>query len=180
MNGAHYFEMFRFMTDETPSTVQAWFDKDKIANPRGPEFEDRSGCVRLTTPSGKRFHMDCSANQGHGLHVSYATHNGRIDVDELAGRMTSSVRKTEHRDEPTTRYGTPWDEDSQTIAPADAVAPSRAVLESLLGNGDYPDGQIGRMAVEILVAAHQSNDEDGRVVELARTPLPRDRIFSWA
>ena len=45
MNGTHYIEMFRYMTDESPSEVNAWFSPDKIPNPRSPV---RRPC-RLTT-----------------------------------------------------------------------------------------------------------------------------------
>jgi len=180
MNGTHYFEMFRFMTGEAPARVAAWFSAGKLANPRGAEFEDRAGSIRLETLSGKRFFMDAAADQGHGMLVCYAAPHGRITVDELGGRMWVVARKPEHRAQPTTRYGMPWDEEERRIAPADALEPTRAVLRALLDGTDYPDGAAGRLAVEILVAAYVSDEAGGRTIDLGREALPRERVFPWA
>jgi predicted dehydrogenase len=179
-NGSHYFEMFRYMTDETPATVAAWFSADRVPNPRGPQFDDRGGAVRLTTNSGKRFYMDAGTDQGHGMQVTYAGRNGRLEIDELAGRGRLVVRKAENSAAPTTRYGMPWDERELAVAPADAVAPTRAVLSALLAGKDYPDGAVGRMAVEVLVAAYLSHEQGGVMIDLAKTNLPRERMFAWA
>jgi predicted dehydrogenase len=180
MNGSHYFEMFRYMTDERPASVSAWFSAETMPNPRGLQFEDRAGAVRLTTAKGRRFYMDASADQGHGMHVTYAGPYGRLDIDELAGQAHLVVRKSEHRALPTTRYGMPWVERSFSIAPADAVAPTRAVLSALLAGKNFPDGADGRMAVEVLAAAYASNEQGGRTIDLAKANLPRDRVFPWA
>jgi predicted dehydrogenase len=179
MNGTHYFEMFRYLTGEDPVEAQAWFSPGKVPNPRGPQFEDRAGSVRLTTRSGKRFYMEIGADQGHGMQVVYAGPHGRLTVDELAGRMHLAVRKREHRSLPTTRYGMPWTETATGIQPADAVAPSRQVLKSLLKDNNYPTGEHGRLAVAALAAAYVS-DENGHVPVKIDNGLPLDRIFPWA
>lgn len=180
MNGSHYFEMFRYMTDEMPATVAAWFSADTVPNPRGAQFQDRGGTVRLTTAKGRRFYMDASTDQGHGMAVSYAGPHGRLDVDELAGHARLVVRKLEHRDMPTTRYGMPWDTRDITIAPADSTGPTRSVLAALIAGKDFPDGKVGRMAVEVLTAAYLSNEQGGRTIDLRSGGLPRDRVFPWA
>ena len=71
MNSIHYFEAFRFLADEAPLSVSAWFDDELLSNPRGPQFQDVSGCVRVTTSSGHRLYIDASADQGHGMQVTY-------------------------------------------------------------------------------------------------------------
>jgi predicted dehydrogenase len=179
MNGTHYFEMFRYLTDEPAVEVTAWFDDLVVPNPRGPQFEDRAGSVRLTTESGKRFYLDAGADQGHGLRALYAGRNGQIFVDELAGRAELVVRRAEHRDLPTTRYGMPFEESSIPIRPADAVAPTSAVLSALRAGENYPSGEDGRLAVATLVAAYLSNEDDHRAVRLDCN-LPRERMFPWA
>nr|WP_295885360.1 Gfo/Idh/MocA family oxidoreductase [uncultured Devosia sp.] len=166
MNGTHYFEMFRYLTDEAPVSVNAWFSAEALPNPRGPQFTDAAGSVRMTTASGKRFYLDCSPDQGHGMFVTYNCRNGRIDIDELSGQMTMTVRDEQHRDMPTTRYGMPYSVTSAAIAPADAVAPTRAVLEALLSGANYPNGEDGRLAMQALVAAHISNRRGGSTVRL--------------
>jgi predicted dehydrogenase len=180
MNGSHYFEMFRFLTDERPASATAWFSSETVSNPRGAQFEDPAGSVRLTTASGRRFYMDASTDQGHGMHVTYAGPYGRLDIDELVGCARLVARKAEHRDAPTTRYGMPAQVQEFAIAPADAVSPTRAVLSALLADHDYPSGAVGRMAVEVLSAAYASHEQGGRTIVLANANLPRDRVFAWA
>jgi predicted dehydrogenase len=180
MNGSHYFEMFRYMTDEEPLRVAAWFSKGNVPNPRGAKFEDRAGCVRIENASGKRFYMDASTDQGHGMFVSYAGPHGRLDVDELAGHMRLVVREAPHRTQPTTRYGMPWTTTERTITPADAVAPTREVMKALLEGTEYPDGKVGRTVMEVLVAAYVSHEQGGRAVDLTANMLPRGRVFPWA
>jgi len=180
MNGTHYFEMFRYMTDEPPVEVTAWFSPEKVPNSRGLQFEDRAGAVRLTTSSGKRFYMETGADQGHGMRVIYAGPYGQLVVDELAGTMVLSVREEQYHDLPTTRYGMPGVETMQKIEPADAVEPTRAVLDALLKDKNLPTGEDGRLAVAALVAAYVS-DENGHIpVRLDDANLPRERVFPWA
>ena len=179
MNGTHYFEMFRYITGEPAVEAVGYFSDTVLPNPRGPEFQDRAGSVRLTTASGRRFYLDCGPDQGHGLHVTYAGRNGLIHVDELGGTMRAAVRKPEHSELPTTRYGMPWDAVDRAIKPADSTAPTRAVLDAFLAGGDYPTAADGRLAVATLIAAYVSNESGHRPVPID-DQLPRDRVFPWA
>ena len=180
MNGSHYIEMFRYITDEAPARVTAWFSAGHVANPRGPQFEDRAGSIRLETASGCRFYLDCSVDHGHGVRVVYAARHGQIEVDELAGRMVQSVRRAEHRDMPTTRYGMPWEDIDQAIVPADVIAPTQAVLEALLEGSGYPTGEEARAAVTALSAAYWSAENDNIGINLHDPRIPKERVFPWA
>jgi predicted dehydrogenase len=180
MNGTHYFEMFRFLTGETPAEVSAWFSAGVVPNPRGAEFEDRAGSVRAVTPSGKRFYLEAGDDQGHGVRVVYAGRYGQLVVDELVGTMYLSVREPEHRVQPTTRYGMPWKDSTLAIQPADVIAPTRAVLDALLAGDDYPTGEDGRSAVATLVAAYLSHERGHLPVALAEATRAADRAFPWA
>ena len=178
-NGTHYFEMFRYMTDEAPDQATAWFSDEPVINPRGPEFEDRAGAVRLTTPAGKRFYMEIGADQGHGMKVVYSGRHGQLVVDELAGEMHLAVREEQHRSSPTTRYGMPWIETVQEIRPAELSGPSKAVLDALINNRCAPSGYEGRLAVETLVASYVSHENGHKSVSIDGD-LPRERVFPWA
>lgn len=180
MNGTHYFEMFRYITDEKPKTVQAWFSPEVVKNPRGEQFLDHAGCIRIETDSQKRFYLDCSSDHGHGMHVIYSGNMGRIDIDELVGSMYVASREDEHRKEPTTRYAMPFTETKSQIPPADAVTPSLSVMKALVEGGDYPSGEIGRMALETLVAAYLSHENGNCIIDLSKDTLPRSRVFPWA
>lgn len=181
MNGTHYFEMFRYVTDESPREVTAWFSEEKIPNPRGPQFEDRAGSVRIITAKGKRFFMDISADQGHGIKVIYTGKYGQIVVDEVKGEMSLSVRKEgEERTLPTTRYGCASLDTVKKILPADVIAPTKSVLDALIHEDNYPTGEDGRLAVATLVAAYSSNEEGHKPVIIDKENLPMTREFPWA
>lgn len=180
MNGTHYFEAFRFLTDEAPVEVSAWFDTSSLPNPRGPQFSDAAGCIRLTTASGKRLYIDASGDQGHGIQVTYMAKNGRITVDELTGAMTSVVRCKEHRDANTNRYGMPAEIKNQNIAPVELVESTKAVLQALLNGEGYPTLSEATLAIKTLVAAYHSSRQGGNPIRLCDIADDDSEVFPWA
>lgn len=180
MNGTHYFEMFRYVTGEASVEVTAWFSPERVANPRGLQFEDRAGCVRSVTAQGTRFYLDASSDQGHGFQAFYAGKFGQLTVDEATGEMRLTQREEVHRSQPTTRYLMPYSVTLKKVEPADAVAPTRAVLDELLRGDDYPTGQDGRLVVQVLAAAHVSDEQGHRPVRLDDPAIDLQRIFPWA
>lgn len=179
MNGAHYVEAFRFLADENPVEVSAWFSSESVPNPRGERFLDRAGAIRAVTSSGKRFYMEIGADQGHGIRATYAARNGMITINELTGEMLTTVREEQYRDLPTTRYGMPAINGNQLIKPAEVVDSSAAVLNALVQGKNNVTGEVGRLAVEVLVAAYQSSEDGGKTVRID-SGLDRNRIFPWA
>lgn len=180
MNGTHYFEAFRFLVEEKPLKVSAWFDESALPNPRGPQFQDVSGCIRVTTASGKRLHIDASADQGHGVQVTYMARNGRITIDELTGTMTTVVRQPEHREAPTSRYGMPVDIEEHKIKPVELVDSTKAVLEALVKGENYPTLHDGTLAVKTLIAAYHSHRKGGIPIKIADIPDNDREVFPWA
>lgn len=178
MNGTHYFEAFRFVTGEPITSLSAWFSREPVSNPRGAQFEDRAGCLRAVTAGGKRFYMDVSADQGHGVRVTYGCRYGQITVDELAGDLRTVEREEQYRSLPTTRYGMPAAQRHATIQPAEVIDTSAAVLKALLTGRDNVSGEDGRRAVEVLVAAYRSAANGGAAVDV--DGLPRGEVFPWA
>jgi hypothetical protein len=179
MNGSHYFEAFRYLTGEGIAKVSCWFDSDKVPNPRGPQYVDNSGQLRGVSPSGVRLLMELGGDLGHGMQVIYGCRNGQILVDEIAGSVRAIHRKEEFRDLPTTRYGMPADEFQSKIAPAEAMKPTEDLWRAMLAGESYPDGETGRHAVAVLVAANLSGEDGGRPIIVANG-LPADRKFTWA
>ena len=180
MNGSHYFEMFRYISGLSVDSVNAWFEDAKLANPRGAQFEDRSGRVLARTADGVSMYLDFSVNAGNGVSVVYACRNGQIFVDELNGFMRVVTRKAEFRDLPTTRYGMPSDIHVESIAPADVVGPTKALWSALLEGRSYPEGEVGLHALACCVAAHVSHESGGNSVRVEDQGLPGARQFTWA
>jgi predicted dehydrogenase len=178
MNGVHYFELLRWLSGEPPREVAAWLSSDPTPNPRGAQFQDLAGSIRVATGSGKRLYMDLGPDQGHGIRTVYAGRTGVLVADDLSGNMQLAVRGREHRELPTARYGMESRDSSPQTAPTDAVAPTRSVLEALIADGDYPTGEHGRTAVATLVAAHVSEQQGHRTVPADGT-LPREFRFQY-
>lgn len=179
MNGTHYLEAFRYLSGEDPVEVTAWFDPGTVANPRGAKFEDRAGSIRVTTASGKRLYIEIGVEQGHGLEVIYAGRNGLITVNELTGCMTATVRKPEHVELPTTRYGMPADTTHVTITPAEVIDSTALVLNALIKDDNRVTAEQGMKAVEVLEAAYESAENNSRPVKIGSN-LDRSRVFPWA
>jgi predicted dehydrogenase len=180
MNASHYFEMFRYMTDGQIRAVQAWFDPVLLPNPRGPQFEDRSGGLIVRGASNVDMYVDLSANAGHGINVIYICRFGQIVVDELGGWMRVIARQNEFRELPTTRYGMPADVREEEIEPATVVGPTIEVWSAMLTDKPFPDHEAGLHALTALVAAHVSHESGSREVSLDEPSLPFDRQFKWA
>lgn len=179
MNGTHYFEMFRWLTGERPASVWARLSSERVPNPRGPQFSDGAGTVRVENASGKRLLLEIGPDQGHGVRVVYAGRHGVLVADELAGRIEVLARAPEHRALPTTRYGMPSAGRVVAVAPADALAPSRAVLEALVSGREVPTGEDGRSAVAVVAAAYASHEAGGVPVAIG-SALPAERRFTFA
>lgn len=179
MNGTHYIEAFRFLTDgDAPQSVTAWFAGDDLPNPRGPDFRDKAGTIRMETVSGKRFYLEAANDQGHGMTVTYAAPYGHIMVDELGGEMHVTHRQAEHRSMPMTRYGMPVEREKIHFSSPDNVAPTAAVLKALLEGKNYTTGAEARQALAVLVAAYHSN-QNGHV-PVTIDGLQSNEVFPWA
>lgn len=178
MNASHYFEAFRYLTDEPIVSVSSWLDPEILPNPRGPQYEDRSGQLRGVSSSGKRLYMELSAEQGHGLHVVYGCRYGQIFSDQLTGMLRVVHREPQDRELPTSRYGMPSIEKVMAIAPADVINSTQALWRSMLAGASFPDGANGRYTVAGVVAVNASGEQGGAPVRL--DAAPRSRSFAWA
>ena len=179
MIGTHMFDLFHFISGEAPDQVTAWLSKPSLPNPRGPQFHDPGGAIRITTASGKRFYMDAGTDQGHGIVVTYGATHGQIVMDLLHGSVQMLRRRDADRNLPSTQYGTASEQTSLEHLIDDAVSGTKAVLRNLLSGGEYPSGVEGRQAIAVLAAAYASHENGHRPVHLDDPVVSRDRVFPW-
>lgn len=179
-NGLHYFEMFRYMSEERPRQVTAWLEPRGAPDPRGKDFEDRAGSIRVATPNGKRLYMEIGADQGHGIKVVYAGPYGQLVVDELTGTMHLSVREAQDRCAPSVRYALPGKERVLQVDPTETIKSSARVLDALINGGGFPSGEDARSAVAVLVAAYVSDERGALPIVVEEHALPIDRTFAWS
>jgi hypothetical protein len=119
-------------------------------------------------------------DQGHGLLIIFYGRNGRIVLDPLKGVLSCSVRQEQYRELPTTQYNQPSVETELRVAAPSVVELSKRTLVSLLEQTNPPSAEQGRQAIEVLVAAHVSDENNHAPVELGTDALPEERVFPWA
>lgn len=176
---SHKLEMLRLFADSEPAIVQAWFDPDTLTNPRGAEFRDKGGAMRVATQNGRRMYVDIGTDHGHGMVSVYAGRHGTLTVDEMAGKVWENCRAEDQREHPTHQYWCPNRTTQTAVPPAESLAPAKAVLGALLNGVNYPTGVEARSTIQALVAAHLSAEKDGCPVTVDEQ-LPTDRTFPWA
>jgi predicted dehydrogenase len=179
MNGSHYVEALRYLSDDEPAAVTAWLEDFGVPNPRGNEFVDQAGSWRIETRKGIRMYMDFSAQQGHGMHAMYAGRYGQIVVDELQGTLRAVVRKAVDRNLPLNRIGTEAEVIQEVIQPVDVITSTKSVITEFLAGRPVCSGEESIGIIAALVAAYVSNERGHARVSL-REPLPEDRKFPWA
>ncbi len=180
MNGTHYFELFRYLTNEMAWNVTAWFSKEIVLNPRGPEFEDRAGQIRVETKSGKRFYIEIGSDQGHWILVTYAGKNGILLADELNGEIHYFIREKEYLNLPTTKYAMPGKKEIIKVSPPDIINTTSLVLKTMFEGKGYPSGEDGRNAISVLVAAYKSAESQNIPVELEDLKSHYSNKYPWA
>jgi len=180
MNASHYFEAFRLWWMNARNGFSVALGGSRGESPRGNSFSDRGGSVRVTTRSGHRLYVEAGTDQGHGLFVVYGTRLGRIEVDELTGRLHAVVRKREHRSLPTASVRDAIGGDRSTDPRADVVGPTQrgsAYLGRRRGFSRrirWTDGGRGPRG------SARVAEQAGRVIDLDVDPLPTARCFPWA
>lgn len=179
MNAVHYFELFNWLTGETPEQVTGWLTEAPGPNPRGSQFKEMSGSVRVNTESGKSFYLVADERQGHGALLVLAGRYGQLIAGSISGDLQVEVRVPEDRSAPTTRYLGAADQRSVAAPSVDVVKGTTATIHALL-HGAYPSGEEGRQAVAILVAAHLSSENSNTPIDLQDVHISRERTFSWA
>ena len=171
MNGPHYFEFFEFVSGQEPAEVTGWLSDTGSPNPRGAEFQDWAGDVRVVTAGGASLNLIVKANQGHGLVSIYSGPAGQVIVDELNNIVLIDERKEERRDEPSTRYSMPAEHSRRSFPAASLVDVTKRLIDDLLTDAAFPTANDGMSAVAVLTAAVQSNADDHRPVTVDDTLL---------
>lgn len=180
MNGMHYIEMARYISNSTPKYIWAKFSEEDVPNPRGEQFKDKAGWLRIEMENGVRFSIDAGSDQGHGLCVNYTSRYGQIFVDELTGDLRETARNVNQREFPTTRYGMPCQVNTKNILPADSLMPTKAVLKAMFTGVNYPTAVQARSAVAALIAAYISNERNGACIAIEEAETRKNEIFPWA
>lgn len=184
-NGTHYFEAFRFLAGEEVVEVSAWLDESPRLSHRGPDFRDFSGLVFARSASDKRFVLDISGESGAGLVVTYSFPEGKVIVDELAGRVSNFFRDSRDRGLESSVYGKfPLVTNYRDIGGADLVDITARTLESLINGVSFPDASVGSHAMRATIGAVLSSEAGSIPIEIQGLRYPGhehyERKFPWS
>lgn len=179
MGASHQFELFHFLTGNGHDSVCAWFQPNPWPNPRGPQFTDAAGQIRLENSQGQRQYLEIGPDQGHGLQMILSFPHGQIHADLLVCEAVVDMRRPEHRSMPPTRYGMPPELERHALPPFDVIDAAARMLEALRDDENYPDFEAAERIIRTLVAAYVS-DENSHMAVNIHGKLPEDRHFAWA
>lgn len=182
MNGLHFFEGFQFIAGAKITRVTGWIRPEKAPNPRGAEFNDPGGSIRVETDQGHSLYLDMDTRNGHGMKVMLGATYGQFVADLLTGSITVANRLEPDRSKLSGLYATDGENSVESYVPMNAIDSSTIVLGEMLKgpSGNFVTAQEARHLVSILVAANVSSEQNNRTIELATEALPIDREFPWA
>ncbi|MGH9902016.1 MAG: Gfo/Idh/MocA family protein [Pyrinomonadaceae bacterium] len=157
MHGSHYFDLCRFLLKSEPAWLSSSLEPVTSANVRGADFHDPSGFCLIVFESGARAYIDFSSDLvTKAPFLTIKGTLGQITVDEQSGFWTLQSRSQRV-------WNFPFAE-SLKAAPLF----SRVAAEVLSGGAPASSGADGVAALEMILAAHLSNERGHRPV---RFPL---------
>lgn len=179
MNGTHYFEAFRWLTNEQIIQITGWVHTQSTPNVRGSQFFDYAGTLIGFNPSGAKLFIDFPEKAGHQVVVVYTFEFGKITVNELLGEAIINVRSQEFFELPSTRYGSPDSRFEKRFASINLVDSTSLIYSNLIHGGDYPTWEDGAYAVQCSMAAILSSNEGGKPIDVASSSLDDLGLLTW-
>tara|TARA_B100001964_G_C14173132_1_gene572497 strand:+ start:424 stop:1452 length:1029 start_codon:yes stop_codon:yes gene_type:complete len=170
----HIFDLMRMLTQREIISVSGRFDTFRRPNFRGRQYHDPGGYALALFDGDTRALIDLSENLGvpgwFDIHGSL----GRVHIEEEGGIWQVMARQGNDRAQP------PW-ASRNTLQPIDfptdvenwTTVLQEGIIELLDGGPVTSSGEDGYAALEAIVAAHISHENDGVPVAL---PLAGDDL----
>jgi predicted dehydrogenase len=173
--GTHSFDLAAFLFDTAPRKVSGWIDTPHGRNPRGEQFKDPGGLVVMDFGEERRA-VVAQLEAGAGpMSVELDLSGARIRIDEKLNRIEILTRA------PHAGGGAVGSGYLEEIVPQGLSAKTdmnqmlRGLIREVTGEGQMTcDGTHGRLAVEVLAAAHLSAERGGIPMSIPLTD-PKDR-----
>ncbi len=167
----HSFDLSNFLFDQHPIAVTGWVDQSYKANPRGAQFVDPGGLVVLDYGQDRKTVVSQIEKAAGPMIVQLFFELARVVVDVKYGTLEVVSQPKGAKASPgnpvqTSRELNPHGEEVQHHT----VNLMKAILQDLLHNPNLKaDISHGLNAVEILVAAYQSAEQQHGPVQLPVT-----------
>jgi predicted dehydrogenase len=167
----HSFDLSNFLFDKSPKHVSAWVDKPYTKNPRGEHFVDPGGLVILDYGNDKKTIVSQIEQAAGPMIVQLFFQNARVVVDVKYGTLEVVSQEKGAKASPgnpvkTIREINPHQQEVQhhTVNLMESILRDLVNQENLIA-----DIQHGLNAVEILVAAYESSENNHSPIDLPLT-----------
>jgi predicted dehydrogenase len=166
-NGTHFMDLARMLSNANAVSATATIDQTGTPNPRGAEFQDPGAIAVYQFDNGMRMVIDMFEDLGVPPRIEIVGSIGRILIDEIECRWEILARSGEERDRPVGEYWLPLKPTPFQPVALDMVEMLADGLKELLGGGEITcSGADGLATLEMVIAAHASNNNGGRRVSL--------------
>jgi predicted dehydrogenase len=166
--GSHAFDAMRMLVGADALSVRATLDREVDPDPRGPLFVDPGGVGEVVFPEGVRATIDMSKDMGVTPVWDITCTDGRVRIDEVAGRWCIHSRVREHQLLPGhRRYSLPFDTTEWQPGSLDMVSLTAEAIRELASESTPScAGADGLAALELVRAFHVSHAKGGAEVAL--------------
>ena len=182
MNFSHYAELASFFFQAPPTFVNAWLTSQDEVNPRGNQFNDSAGAVRVDFGNGRSLYADFPLRAAHGIFTLFNFEQGKIVVDDFNSKAIVVARGESDFEQPSHFYALKGKRKVVSLGAANIADTSRIVY-GLLPNREAVMAhlELSIHALESMVMAHFSSERlDGG--SLSREGLLEEekaKIFPW-
>ncbi len=178
MNGIHFFDFFKFLTNSEVTRVISFIKKDKFTNPRGKKFQDFNGQVLVWNKQGIRGFIESSEDSGHGQIITCICQLGIISIDLLSGQVNLNYRKKKYRIKKSSEYANPYVLKKKVIKIENIISTTKKNLTNFLKKKDYVKLDDGIYTLKVLISVINSSKNQNKIVYVNK--LKDKTKFRWA
>jgi predicted dehydrogenase len=168
MHGSHHVDLCRMLTGAEPVEVSAQLRTPVEANVRGDQFDDPTGHVVVRFDDGSRAYLDFEEDLPKGDPVvTIRGDHGLIGIEEHHQLWTLRSRSTR-------RWTFPFAEDFRPVPMT-----ARMLAGMFTDQSVACSGTDGLAALEVILAAHHSSRDGGRIVSLPLDAAHRSLVVNF-
>lgn len=177
MNGIHFFDILKFLTNSNVIEVSSSIKLDKNKNPRGSQFKDYEGQISLLNKDGTRGYVDLSSKATSGATLTCICKFGFIFIDLFTGEMTTSFRRAKYRKLSSVYYSMPFIRKNYKIKISNSLEVTKKHLENFIRGTNYVNLTDGIYTMKILIASIISSEKKD-IIRLNK--FKNNKKYYWA
>jgi len=179
-NGGHILDLARMLSNSNATQVVGKLDQAGAPNPRGKEFHDPGAVALYWFENGMRLVVDMYEDLFVPPRIEIVGSDGRITIDDLAGRWEILSRPEEDRAAARSQFWLPLRPVSFTPVELNMIDMLVDALTELLSNRPIScTGDDGLASVEMLIGAHLSSQRGSVPIQLPLTGADQQATIAF-